>query len=73
MDLSDRDLRSMVREAIARHARPEAAAPFGARPGLRHASHILLQVPAGSEGDGTCLIEPAVGCTHCGYCRSYGH
>jgi hypothetical protein len=30
-------------------------------------------VPDGSEADGPCIIEPAVMCTHCGYCKSYGH
>jgi hypothetical protein len=35
-----------------------------------HASHGLLPVPS---GDGPCLIEPAVMCNHCGYCKSYGH
>jgi hypothetical protein len=28
---------------------------------------------AGGDADGACLIEPAVRCTHCGYCQSYGH
>jgi hypothetical protein len=38
------------------------------------ASHMLLPVNAGSElGDGMCVIEPAVRCTHCGFCRSFGH
>jgi len=30
-------------------------------------------LPVGSDGDGPCLIEPAVTCNHCGYCKSYGH
>ena len=38
-----------------------------------HASHFLFMVPTGSDADGPCVIEPAVPCTHCGYCRSYGH
>lgn len=38
---------------------------------LVHVSHrrFALQPAAG----GACLIEPAVPCTHCGYCQSYGH
>jgi hypothetical protein len=43
-------------------------------PGSSHSSHILLKVLPGSEiDDGMCLIEPAVGCNHCGFCQSYGH
>ena len=30
-------------------------------------------LPAGSDADGACIIEPAVTCNHCGYCKSYGH
>jgi len=33
----------------------------------------MFILPAGSDGDGPCLIEPAVMCNHCGYCKSYGH
>jgi hypothetical protein len=50
-------------------ARPQAIQPVT----YHHPSHGLLVVARGSEGDGSCLIEPAVGCIHCGYCQSYGH
>ena len=38
-----------------------------------HASHGMFVLPAGVDTDGPCLIEPAVACNHCGYCKSYGH
>ena len=38
-----------------------------------HPSHGVFTLPAGSDLEGPCLIEPAVLCTHCGYCKSYGH
>jgi hypothetical protein len=38
-----------------------------------HASHGMFMLPAGADTDGPCLIEPAVMCNHCGYCKSYGH
>ena len=69
----------MIRESIARHLRPQAEQPAGERfepPKARagaHASHALLPLARGGDGDGACLIEPAVRCTHCGYCLSYGH
>jgi hypothetical protein len=67
--ISEDELRSIVRSAIARHT-AETPAPVV----VRHASHQLLPVAAGSDREsGACLIEPAVRCTHCGYCQSYGH
>lgn len=75
MPVSDRELRDLVSEAVARHVRHDAAtdAGTGAAFSGRHASHVLLPVPPGSDGGGACLIEPAVRCNHCGYCQSYGH
>ena len=74
--ISDQELRALVREAIARRAgeAPQDASSGASMPGFRgHASHLLLLVPSGADGDGPCLIEPAVRCNHCGYCQSFGH
>jgi hypothetical protein len=76
MQISEQELREMVREAIARYGgEPSAAtAPVPSLPasaGL-HASHGLLTLASG-DADGQCVIEPAVKCTHCGYCLSLGH
>ena len=65
----------MIRESIARHM---GAAPAGrcAPPeatGHVHASHGLLPLSRGGDGDGVCLIEPAVPCAHCRFCESFGH
>ena len=73
MEISDQDLRAMVRDAIARHGQQQAvelALPHDVRP---HASHGLLTLVTGGDPDGRCLIEPAVRCNHCGYCQSMGH
>jgi len=73
--VTEQELRSLVRAAIARHgvqaARP-APQPVPAFFHL-HASHGMFTVPAGADTDGPCIIEPAVMCNHCGYCKSYGH
>ena len=37
----------------------------------QHASHQIY-VTLINDGD-ACLIEPAVPCTHCNYCKSYGY
>jgi hypothetical protein len=72
MEISEQELRTMIRGAIARHRRDGAAAE-AAQVTLdcrSHASHRLLALVA--EGD-ECIIEPSVRCNHCGYCKSYGH
>ena len=68
----------MIRESIARHLGPSTGAAVRQRSDVdaragAHASHILLPLARGGDGDGACLIEPAVRCNHCGYCLSYGH
>jgi hypothetical protein len=73
MEISDQELRAMVRDAIARHDHHEVVdLPVPDHPGP-HASHGLLTLVTGGDPDGRCLIEPAVRCNHCGYCQSMGH
>ena len=70
-------LKALVRDVVARelgHAfAPPAPAPARAATLVAHASHRQFTVLRVPDGDGACLIEPAVSCTHCGYCQSYGH
>jgi hypothetical protein len=77
--MTEDELRALVREAVARHVVPVADVD-DRRGWIRedagpraHASHGLLPLARGSDGEGACLIEPAVRCNHCGYCLSYGH
>jgi hypothetical protein len=74
--MNEQELRTLVREAIARHTVGAASQP-SPRPVPAffhlHASHGMFTLPAGADADGPCLIEPAVMCNHCGYCKSYGH
>jgi hypothetical protein len=73
--MTEQELRAMVREAIARqkgsatHDQPGWAI-LNPDPCYAHASHGQFAVPGGSDA---CIIEPAVPCSHCGYCKSYGH
>jgi hypothetical protein len=77
-DVNEQELRDMIRASIARHVGtgvgaahlqpPEPAAAFRAQ-----VSHFRFSLAQGSDGDGACLIEPAVRCNHCGFCQSYGH
>jgi hypothetical protein len=72
MNLSDQELREMVRAAIAR-ARQESDGAGGPTPYQADASHARLPLVTGGDEEGQCLIEPAVRCIHCGYCQSLGH
>ena len=73
-EISDAELRALVRDSIARHtAAAGTEAPLQPTFDRAHPSHVKFLLPAGGDGDGMCVIEPAVRCTHCGYCQSYGH
>lgn len=74
--MTEAQLRALVREALIRHIGgvPDAPAPNRGRDDCRsHPSHGSFRLATGTDGDGPCLIEPSVGCNHCGYCTSYGH
>ena len=47
--------------------------PATTLPWRGHPSHVRFVLVTGRDGDGPCLVEPTVGCTHCGFCQSYGH
>ena len=74
--MTEQELRALVRDAIARHAcdgAPEPLAPAHrvASPHLSHRSHApTFTLARGADADGPCIIEPAVMCNHCGYCKS---
>ncbi len=78
--MNETELRSLVRTAVARHlghAPPAMPSAQAAAPSVVHAPLTVLS--SGSLYAGLvnvtddCLIEPAVKCDHCGYCKSHGH
>ena len=73
--MTEQEIRALVREVIARQAggRATDSSAAAAAPVRLHASHTVFTLPAGADGDGLCIIEPAVTCNHCGYCKSMGH
>jgi len=82
--MNEQELRTLVREAIARHTTGHPPLTAGATGATtyrgsqsltpsHHASHAMFILPTGLDADGPCLIEPAVTCNHCGYCKSLGH
>ena len=70
--MTEQELRALVRDAIAKRG-GVAGASAPTAPARMHPSHALITLPAGADGDGLCIIEPAVTCNHCGYCKSLGH
>lgn len=79
--MNELELRAIVRGAVERHlgvAAPGAGAPpepvRRSSPPQAPGSHVSHQVYAGLVNVGeACVIEPAVPCDHCGYCKSHGH
>ena len=76
--MTEDELRALVRRAIARARMPAISPSASAGRVLldtadRHASHGVFVVADGSDQGGPCIIEPAVMCNHCGYCKSLGH
>ena len=83
--MTEPELRALVRDAVARELSRRSgndAATAGRAPGAlatavqlaslrQHASHGMFMLEPDSGG--ACLIEPAVPCNHCGFCKSYGH
>jgi hypothetical protein len=72
MEISEQELRALVRDSIARHTGHPVPPAALAGVETAHASHGRFLRLAPTE-DGQCIIEPAVRCNHCGYCQSYGH
>jgi len=75
--MNEQELRAIVRAAVARHLHPDApCAPVATSSHpwphpLEHASHVLYHgLVTVSDA---CVIEPAVKCDHCGYCKSQGY
>jgi hypothetical protein len=78
--MTDQELRALVRDAIAKSGIGPAGRSGAAVRGVAeppptvtgHSSHGLFMLPP-ADPEGRCVIEPAVQCNHCGYCKSYGH
>ncbi|HUQ86009.1 MAG TPA: hypothetical protein VM096_00530 [Vicinamibacterales bacterium] len=80
--MNDEELRQLIRAAIQKHASTSAQAnsdelrrdaAFGG------ASEYAKSISFGqyrlerTDGDTSCIIEPAVQCNHCGFCKCHGH
>jgi hypothetical protein len=71
--MNDDELRGLIRAAIQKHmsATSEASGTSESAPVLSISfGQYRLERAA---GDTSCLIEPAVQCNHCGFCKCHGH
>lgn len=77
--MNDTELRTLVRDVVAKRLQQHAAvtnarASLGRAlaPGCQdHPSHTLHVTVVNT--DEACVIEPGARCDHCGYCKSHGH
>ena len=71
--MTEQELRSLVREAIARHMSSAGTVAPSHRRTVAPSDHFSHGLFVLAESEGPCVIEPSVACNHCGYCKSYGH
>jgi hypothetical protein len=71
--MTEDQLRAIVREEIARQlaAVQGSAVSVPSSSVFSDPSHARFSLP--NADGGLCVIEPRVMCTHCGFCKSYGH
>jgi hypothetical protein len=76
--MTDDELRQLIRAAIQKHA-PQASAEgrVPTKLATTQASEVGLSFGQyhleRAADDTSCLIEPAVQCNHCGFCKCHGH
>ena len=81
--MNEDELRALVRTAIQRHL-SSASASGGAPESVQLKAATTVVSPAVSMSfaqyslerapdDTMCIIEPAVRCNHCGFCKCHGH
>lgn len=78
--MNEDDLRALIRRAIHQHLGSGVAESDIARAQsreLRRDGDQTMSIAFGQyplvAGDSACLIEPAVQCNHCGFCKCHGH
>ena len=82
--MNDDELRSLIRLAIQKHVGVSASAPGNTLELRRDAASgrgpdTTVSISFGqyqlerAKDDTSCLIEPAVQCNHCGFCKCHGH
>jgi hypothetical protein len=75
--VNEEELRSLIRVAIDKHLHTRSAEAPQELPGRRRTAPESIsfgQYQLERAADDTmCIIEPAVRCNHCGFCKCHGH
>jgi hypothetical protein len=81
--MTDEELRAIIRQAVQRHVGagaspldpPKLATVLASEGGPQRLQSISFgQYSLERAADDTmCIIEPAVSCNHCGFCKCHGH
>ena len=85
--MNDDELRQLIRAAIQRHTGAEPAGTISGASGFSRIVPAVDSAPVSAtvsisfgqyqleraKDDTSCLIEPAVQCNHCGFCKCHGH
>lgn len=77
--MNDDELRQLIRAAIQRHTGAEPAESTVGASGFSRVVPAPVSISFGqyrlerAPDDTSCLIEPAVQCNHCGFCKCHGH
>ena len=77
--MNEDELRLLIRQAVERHlgaghepVSPKRAGNHASELGAVSISFAQYKLERGPD-DTMCLIEPAVRCNHCGFCKCHGH
>ena len=76
--MNDDELRLLIRQMIQKHM-GESSESIQLKPDTPRPMELPVSISFGqyqltrAAGDTSCLIEPAVQCNHCGFCKCHGH
>lgn len=77
--MNDDELRALIRVAIQKHLTSGESVSAHVPAGELRRDVPVVSISFGqyqlerAKDDTMCLIEPAVQCNHCGYCKCHGH
>jgi hypothetical protein len=77
--MNDDELRQLIRLAIQKHMGDSPAESIRPKTDTTGVMAVPVSISFGqyhlerAAGDTSCLIEPAVQCNHCGFCKCHGH
>jgi len=77
--MNEDELRALIRQAVDKHLGSVRSAEAPQDEQARRRTSAEVSIAFGqyqlerAAGDTSCLIEPAVRCNHCGFCKCHGH